>query len=88
MTYEHGKPISTLLSEFLLKNTSEKDVEDVRAKFDFQKSNSLVSKLRQGRYAVNADTEKYVDELFAIAVKNYNREYKRFEPLIKSKKAA
>lgn len=85
MTYTYGEPISDLLRDFFLKHTTEKDCEKVRAKFKNQKSLSLVNKLRQGRYAVNPETEKYVDELFAIAIKNKSKEDTVFDALIKSK---
>lgn len=88
MNYEKGKPISELLSEFLLKHTSEKDVELVRSKFEKPKSNSLVLKLRQGRYVVNDETEKYLKKLYAIALKNYSKEREKFKELVEPETAA
>lgn len=88
MTFTHGEPISELLTAFFLRHTTEKDCEKVRSKFDNAKSLSLINKLRQGRYAVNSETEKYVEELFAIAMKNKNAEDTAFESLIKSETEA
>lgn len=86
MEYKHGEPISNLLSEYLMRYTSEEDVAAVRKHNNCGRSLSTILQIRRGAIPINQETQRYIDDLFEIAVKKQSLERLKFEPLLKSKK--